>query len=337
MLVSLITPCYNSAEYIHRLLDSVLSQTYSQIEMYVIDDGSTDNSRDIIMSYVDRYAMKGYTLNYIYQENSGQSVAIQKGLLLIKGKYLAWPDSDDYYCSDNAIEMMVNTLENASSEFAIVRTMQRLISEDTMQEIEIIGVDSQYEEPHTLFEDCIWGRFYYAPGSYLVRVDALRETTNLEIYTAKEAGQNWQIYLPLLYSYRCLTIKEPLYCVLARSSSHSRSNHNNYEKRVAKLMAYENTLVETIKRIKKMPEQDKGNFIKRINYNYLRKRFLTAFEFQIYKDCICFYTLIKEKYRDNITTFDKILYFSIITRTDKFVGLCLHIYVKFINKFKNDC
>lgn len=87
-LVSLLTPCYNMEKYIFRLLDSVLSQTYPTVEMIIIDDGSSDKSADIIKSYIPKFSERGYSLKYVFQENSGQSVAIQNGLLLVKGKYL---------------------------------------------------------------------------------------------------------------------------------------------------------------------------------------------------------------------------------------------------------
>lgn len=58
-LVSVITPCYNGGMLIHRLLDSILKQDYSMIEMYVVDDGSKDNTRSVIESYIDCFADKG--------------------------------------------------------------------------------------------------------------------------------------------------------------------------------------------------------------------------------------------------------------------------------------
>jgi UDP-glucose:(glucosyl)LPS beta-1,3-glucosyltransferase len=103
-LVTLLTPCFNTGKYIHRLLDSVLKQTYPNIEMYVIDDGSTDNSKEIFFNYKELFSQRGFSLNYLYQKNSGQSVAIQNGLQYVHGKYIAWPDSDDFYAADNAIE-----------------------------------------------------------------------------------------------------------------------------------------------------------------------------------------------------------------------------------------
>ena len=83
-LVSIITPCFNGGMLIHRLLDSILKQDYSMIEMYVVDDGSIDNTRSVIESYIDRFTNKGYVLNYIYQDNAGQAAAINKALPLVE-------------------------------------------------------------------------------------------------------------------------------------------------------------------------------------------------------------------------------------------------------------
>lgn len=59
-LVSIITPCYNTGGVIHRLLDSVLEQDYPSISMLVIDDGSADNSKEVILSYIPLFEKKGY-------------------------------------------------------------------------------------------------------------------------------------------------------------------------------------------------------------------------------------------------------------------------------------
>ena len=132
-IVSIITPCYNNASIIYRLLDSILNQSYPNIEMFVIDDGSTDNLSSIIRNYIAKFEKKGYSLTYIYQENQGQSVAINNGLKLIKGKYLVWPDSDDYYASDIAIESMVEILKNAKANIGAVRTLAYVRDEDTLK------------------------------------------------------------------------------------------------------------------------------------------------------------------------------------------------------------
>ena len=109
-LVSLITPCYNGEKHIGRLLNSILEQTYPNIEHYVIDDGSTDNTADVIKSYIEKYEAKGYSLTYVFQNNSGQSVAINNGLKLIKGEYLLWPDSDDYYSCIDSISILIDAI-----------------------------------------------------------------------------------------------------------------------------------------------------------------------------------------------------------------------------------
>ena len=58
-LVSIITPCYNTGNYVHRLLNSVLNQTYTQIEIIVLDDGSTDNTHEVCQGFADKFRDKG--------------------------------------------------------------------------------------------------------------------------------------------------------------------------------------------------------------------------------------------------------------------------------------
>ncbi|MGG3689495.1 glycosyltransferase family 2 protein [Caldifermentibacillus hisashii] len=93
-LVSVIIPVYNSGKFIAKTLDSVLNQTYKQIEIIIVDDCSTDNSQQIINDYLVSHD------NIIYHRlevNSGAAVARNKALDLAKGKYVAFLDSDDLW------------------------------------------------------------------------------------------------------------------------------------------------------------------------------------------------------------------------------------------------
>jgi len=91
--VSIIVPVYNTEKYLTKCLESLVNQTLKEIEIIIINDGSKDNSEKIIMNYIDKYSDK---IKYIYQENSGQAVARNKGIQMAKGEYIAFVDSDDY-------------------------------------------------------------------------------------------------------------------------------------------------------------------------------------------------------------------------------------------------
>lgn len=277
-LVSLITPMYNTDKYIHRLLDSVLSQDYPFIEMIVIDDGSTDNSSIIVKSYIHLFEEKGYVLKYVYQENQGQSVAIKNGLQLITGEYLAWPDSDDYYADKTAISQMVEVLKNSPKEYKMVRSQEKYINDETLEVQYITGLKAKEYEDSTLFYDCLYAMngYYFAPGAYMVDVTALYETTGFDIYTDKNAGQNWQLMLPVLYKYRCRTIKKPLYNVVIRLSSHSRGQYTGYDATETKYKSYFATQLETLYRIKEIPISEKEYHKKKLTIHYSRKLFYQA-------------------------------------------------------------
>lgn len=103
-LVSVIIPLYNSELYIGKTIESVLGQTYKNIEIIVVDDGSSDNSFSVAKQYEAENV-------YVYhQSNQGAQVARNYGFLLCKGKYIQYLDADDYLTT-NKIEKQVKILE----------------------------------------------------------------------------------------------------------------------------------------------------------------------------------------------------------------------------------
>jgi glycosyltransferase involved in cell wall biosynthesis len=95
-LISVIIPCFNAAAYLTEALNSVFMQKVSSMEVIVIDDGSTDDSASIALSYSSQ-------LKYFFQENQGISAARNQGLTLAKGEFIAFLDADDLWLPDTLV------------------------------------------------------------------------------------------------------------------------------------------------------------------------------------------------------------------------------------------
>ncbi|MBQ4431524.1 MAG: glycosyltransferase family 2 protein [Synergistaceae bacterium] len=102
-LVSIIIPAYNTASYIHRAIESSLRQTHSNIEAIVIDDGSTDDTLRVALSYAERDSR----VRVYHQTNAGVSVARNHGMREAHGEYLMFLDSDDWL-EENAVEFLLS-------------------------------------------------------------------------------------------------------------------------------------------------------------------------------------------------------------------------------------
>ena len=104
-LISVIVPVYNVEKYLPECVESIISQTYDNLEVILIDDGSTDRSGKIC----DEFAEKDSRIVVIHQKNSGVSAARNRGLDLCRGEYISFVDSDDYYCTD-LMESAMNSI-----------------------------------------------------------------------------------------------------------------------------------------------------------------------------------------------------------------------------------
>ena len=272
--VNILTPCYNGEKFIWRLFDSVLNQTYPLIDMIVIDDGSTDHSAELIQSYISRFEAKGYTLTYVYQENTGLSGTINNGLKLITGDYLVWPDIDDWYATNDAIQQMVDILDHSDDDVSMVRCHTYLLDENTFKPIGQYCVNEANKGKTELFEDCIYGinGFWFGAGNYMAKIRKIEELiSHKEIFTDRYAGQNWQLMIPLFYKQKCLTIENFLYNILERKASHSREA--TIEQQLQRYNSYEKTLLFTIGNLANMPIVEKEQHIQATQLRYRTARF----------------------------------------------------------------
>ena len=118
MSVSIVIPVYNVKPYLNRCLKSILQQTYHDLEVILVDDGSTDGSSSIC----DDFQKKNPGVIVIHQENAGLSAARNAGMERASGEYITFLDSDDYLSVD-FIEKAVKLCEDTESDIAILRML----------------------------------------------------------------------------------------------------------------------------------------------------------------------------------------------------------------------
>ncbi|MEG4576286.1 glycosyltransferase [Microcoleus sp. N3A4] len=119
-LISVIIPAYNGDRYIVQAVESVLGQTFTNLEIIVVNDGSKDETHQVLQPYIDR-------IRYFYQENQGVAAARNRGIQEAKGELIAFLDQDDFFFPDNLAAKIA--LFRSSPSLGIVNSGWRLVNE----------------------------------------------------------------------------------------------------------------------------------------------------------------------------------------------------------------
>ena len=216
--VSVVTPVYNGEKHLYRLLESVLAQSWEDVEMILSDDGSQDGTLAAARAFRDRFRRRGCALRIVTGEHRNASAAINRALPLATGEYLIWPDSDDEL-HPSSIRRRADFLA-ANPQYQCVRSLGRYLGPDggpcPPQEN---MADWAGEE---LFFPVLTGQSFVCCGCYMLRCEAFFAIYPRRQIPEYDVGQNFQMLLPFLYRHRCPTIPEALYTVHVSPDSHSR-------------------------------------------------------------------------------------------------------------------
>lgn len=272
-VVSIISPCYNREKILYRFLDSILVQTYKKIQVIMIDDGSEDNTVHVLESYIDKFKKAGISYEYHLKNNGGVSSAINEGLKYVKGEFLCWPDSDDWY-EPESIKKRVDFL-NLHPEFAIVSNDASAILADgkTVFRSSAAGNTQVKFEPNQ-FNLLLEGNSMICCICHMVRTEAFFAThPDGKIFNSRY-GQNIQMLLPVYYRYKRGFIDEILahYLVLETSLSHE---NNSFEKEIAYRENIEKLTIATLKSIE-MPTDEREKYIYLCHIRNTRRRLKLA-------------------------------------------------------------
>jgi glycosyltransferase involved in cell wall biosynthesis len=231
--VSVIIPTYNASKYIRDALDSVIAQTYPVHEVIVVDDGSTDNTRDIVKSYVrpkteDQRPKtlhptpltlhhNSTTISYIYQENNGPAAARNTGIRAATGDYIAFLDADDTWLPEKIEIQLAKLKENP--EYALVHTNRIFVSDSGITKPDKKRVLQQ----GWIFDELLKKNFICL-STILVKRSCFDEIGYFDENPRVNRCEDYDMWLRIARKYQIGFIDAPLIKYRIVPKSHIRSN-----------------------------------------------------------------------------------------------------------------
>lgn len=218
--VSLIIPVYNAGEYFASMLESVLTQTYTNLQLIVVNDGSTDDSAAVFRRFEPRLRERFPSVLWLEHEyNESASQAMNTALPHCTGEYLMWADADDLLLPENVAHKVA--FLDTHPEFALVRCNGTQTDLNTGEEQELAKPSDKYTQD--VFETLLTSKTYCHCGCYMVRSEVFFSCYPERNIPVSRQGQNMQMLLPPASCSLCGYIDEMLYIYRIHTNNHSRS------------------------------------------------------------------------------------------------------------------
>jgi len=214
-LVSVIIPTYNSLQYICKAIDSVLAQTYKNIEIIVVDDGSTDDTMLILKKYESKIAI-------ISQANRGPSIARNVGIVKAKGDYITFLDSDDLWLPEKLEKQIDFIKANPNVKFVNCCAAVYNMKTDKNEKIPKLNYPKKILLKKLLIKNCVGD----LPGWFIAKecfdkVGLFDETLAV--------AEDWDLALRICREFEYGVVDEPLIVIQQREGSQSYFGSKNLE------------------------------------------------------------------------------------------------------------
>ena len=254
--VSIVMPCYNKAKYISNMLDSILVQKWDNIELILVNDGSTDGTRRIITEYKYRLLKRGFDVVIVDQENHGLPAAVYEGLKRATGEFICQVDADDGLDPEYISIMAGLLFENPILEWVVCDLLY--VFED--KEIYKSYFQSDISETkivENIAESFLLSKISDTVFNYMVRADYIKRSNLIEGYDYEtRRTQEPQFVLPLaVASGKIYHIAKPLYRYIQNDSM--MSLRRTYEDFMRYIELYTIVVKKTIEHLRMSPRDKK--------------------------------------------------------------------------------
>lgn len=204
--VSVIIPVYNVENYLKRCVDSILDQTYKNIEIIIVNDGSTDRSLEICEIYHKNYN----NIKLINKENGGLSSARNEGIRYSNGDYLLFLDSDDYFDSSLYVEKLVKDAKDNDADLVIFG-MKKLYDINDFKLVPVHGQYNKKQSKNSLVNNLMRNDAYKSRAcTKLIKKDIIIKNNIFFIDKIRSEDIEWSLHI-LICSKKIIVNKEVYY------------------------------------------------------------------------------------------------------------------------------
>ena len=262
--ISVVIPTFNRARQIQAALKSILEQTYQEIEVIVVDDGSRDGTGEALQQIISRQGGNGKPVRYFFQPNQGQSAARNKGVEEARGEWVAFLDSDDVWLPEK-LEWQVRAIEQFKGKSCACITDARLVDDLGMDTTVFRESGKRYQETlgmesgaaRTLAET----REPFWVSTLLVRADVAKQVGWFDSHLQYAEDHDFLFRLSLVTSF-CY-VNMPL-CLIDRSKSPQGSTCRPWDKVEVRLQGSQSMFEKWLKLDSKLPSDVRGTVVQNL-------------------------------------------------------------------------